>query len=201
MFDFDVLTLFIGIIFLGILCFFIKYRFKKDNIYLLFFSVFFIYLLFVLKYTIFPIPIDTRLLEEIRNGSAFVLNFNMIPFNFDTYSYFLHSQVLYNILLSIPFGFGISYISTMKKKRILMYGIVFGLIIESLQLIISLLLKYNYRVIDINDVIFNFIGIITGYFIFRIFSFMVIKIIEKFDIKLNKMLNYIYSISKQSSQV
>lgn len=75
------------------------------------------------------------------------------------------------------------------------------MIIESLQLIISLLLKYNYRVIDINDVIFNFIGIITGYFIFRIFSFIIIKMIEKFDIKLNKMLNYIYSISKQSSQV
>ncbi|WP_081943452.1 VanZ family protein [Caloranaerobacter azorensis] len=83
-----------------------------------------------------------------------------------------------------------------------MLAISFGTIIESLQLIISLFLKYTYRVIDINDIIFNFIGVIIGFYIFKIFSVLFIKALNRIDLKVDlksdTILSYIYKISKEN---
>ncbi|WP_420834473.1 hypothetical protein [Caloranaerobacter azorensis] len=66
----------------------------------------------------------------------------------------------------------------------------------------SLFLKYTYRVIDINDIIFNFIGVIIGFYIFKIFSVLFIKALNRIDLKVDlksdTILSYIYKISKEN---
>ncbi|MBS4539383.1 VanZ family protein [Clostridium sp. D2Q-11] len=198
MVDFDKLTMTISLVILFLSLIYIKKKKRVTNVYLIFFSIFFIYLIGVLKYTIFPIPLDPFMREVMSRETTFLNGVNLIPFNFKSMEYLLHNQILLNIILSIPFGFGISYITKISKKKLLSYGIFFGVIIELTQLIISLILGYTYRYIDINDVILNFVGVIIGYFIFKAFAMIFIKIVEKFNIKLDSILEYIYNISKYS---
>lgn len=189
-------TIIIGIILLIILCVFLRKIKNKDYIYLFFLSIFYIYLLFVLKYTIFPVPLNSHMLEIMRKNSAFLSGINVIPFKISSIKYFISIQVIENIILSTPFGFGISYITKLTKKKMILLGILFGVIIEAIQLIISLFLRYTYRVIDVNDVIFNFIGVFFGYSLFKIFALLFVKFVEKYNISLNTFLNYIYKVSK-----
>ncbi|WP_068725550.1 VanZ family protein [Tepidibacillus decaturensis] len=167
----------------------------------MFLSIFYIYLLYVLKYTIFPISISGSMVEIFREELAFSTGINIIPFNFDSINYLLSKQVFYNILLSIPFGFGISYIISINRKKLIFFGIMFGIIIEGLQLLISLFLGFPYRSIDVNDLILNFIGTIIGYKIFKIYSFLFIMSVKKFDIKLNTLLEYIHKVSEKAVNV
>jgi glycopeptide antibiotics resistance protein len=75
-----------------------------------------------------------------------------------------------NILLTIPFGFGISFVSHLRPKDFLWLPFAIGFGIETAQLLISLLLQYPYRVIDINDALLNAAGVLVGYALFRIFA-------------------------------
>ncbi|WP_432408171.1 VanZ family protein [Wukongibacter sp. M2B1] len=196
MIDFDIVTIIIGILILAVLCSYIKFATKKANIYLFFFSIFYIYLIYVLKYTIFPIPLDMA--EVFKDNSVFTDGINVIPLKNISFQSLLEKQVLYNILLSVPFGFGIAFITKITKKKLLLVSVLFGIIVESLQLLVSLYLEYTYRIIDINDIIFNFMGVIVGYCIFKFFSILLIKFVDKNNFKLDAFSSYIYNISKES---
>ncbi|TCS83094.1 VanZ family protein [Tepidibacillus fermentans] len=192
MLDFDSLTILIGIIILVLINLFLRYKKKKSVLYLTFYSIFFIYILYVIKYTIFPIPIQGPWIEEMKR-MPFFSNLNTIPFNFKT---FYQEQIILNIILTIPFGFGISYIFKTSWKRIFYIGVLLGATIELLQFLISLLVGFLYRTIDINDIILNFLGVIIGYIIFKIFSQVFLFSVGKYKIKLSPFLEYIYIISK-----
>ncbi|WP_427339523.1 VanZ family protein [Caloranaerobacter sp. DY30410] len=200
MIDFDISIIIIGLILLSILCIYLKFVMKKENVFLLFFSIFYFYLLISIKYTLFPIPITMA--KIFKNETTFLSGVNLIPFNFKSINYLLSKQVIYNILLSIPFGFGISYITKLNRKKLVILAISFGTIIESLQLTISLFLEYTYRFIDINDIIFNFIGVIIGFYLFKNFSILVVKALNRVDLKIDlksdTILSYIYKISKEN---
>ncbi|SHH34089.1 VanZ like family protein [Caloranaerobacter azorensis DSM 13643] len=139
MIDFDISIIIIGLVLLSILYIYFKFVMKKENVFLLFFSIFYFYLLISIKYTLFPIPITMA--KVVRNETAFLSGVNLIPFNYKSVNYLLSKQVIYNILLSVPFGFGIPYITKLNRKKLVILAISFGTIIESLQLIISLFLK------------------------------------------------------------
>lgn len=198
MIDFDILTIIIGIVILIILLVYLKIRIKVENVYLVFYSIFYLYLMGVLKYTIFPIPLDPYMAEVMSENTTFLNGINLIPFIFKATEYLIHKQVLLNIVLSIPFGFGISYITKVSKSKLIVLGLLFGVAIEGLQLIISLTIGYTYRYIDINDIVFNFIGTLIGYCIFRFFSIVLIKVVKKFSIELNFILEYIYKIGEEA---
>jgi glycopeptide antibiotics resistance protein len=136
--------------------------------------------------------------EVFKDNCVFSDGINMIPFNNISFQSLLEKQVLYNILLSIPFGFGIAFITKITKRKLLVLSVFFGIIVESLQLIISLYLEYTYRIIDINDIIFNFTGVIVGYCIFKLFSILLIRFVDNNGLKLGPFSSYIYNISKNS---
>ncbi|MDO4299522.1 MAG: VanZ family protein, partial [Lachnospiraceae bacterium] len=85
---------------------------------------------------------------------------NFVPFSneIDLIGYFL------NIILFVPFGFLLPYIwpKTGSIVRILFSGIAFSLLIEFSQL-------FNNRRTDIDDLILNTIGALTGYILFKLF--------------------------------
>lgn len=186
----------IGILILILFTFLLKKYKNKSNIYILFFNIFGLYILYVLKYTFFPIPISSEVIQMYKQAytESGVVDLNIIPFYFKFNDYFSESNFL-NILLSLPFGFGISYIVRINLKGILMLAVAFGLFIEILQGIISLILGYTYRSIDINDVIFNFVGVVLGYIIFRFFSWIVIRIYTKKSD--NSFMDYLYDVAKR----
>jgi glycopeptide antibiotics resistance protein len=104
---------------------------------------------------------------------------NLIPFYFGEQHIFDDRDLIafaQNILLTIPFGFGILFVSRLRPKDFLWLPLAIGFGIEAAQLIISLILKYPYRVIDINDTLLNALGVLVGYALFRILAWLFIKI-------------------------
>ncbi|WP_459874557.1 VanZ family protein [Calditerricola satsumensis] len=115
----------------------------------------------------------------MRRKLKFSSGINLIPFDINI----VNEQVLYNILLTVPFGFGLPFLLNVTKIRLMIYGVSFCVVIESLQLIISLFLGFPYRTIDINDVILNVFGVILGFMIFKVFGFLFKKMVNNLDIK------------------
>ncbi|MFF3023757.1 VanZ family protein [Gottfriedia sp. NPDC057948] len=99
---------------------------------------------------------------------------------------------LLNVLMTIPFSFGLPFITKSTFKKIVIAGLLIGVIIESLQGFIGLHNGYTFRVVDINDVIFNFTGTLIGYSIFKLFSYLFKLSVRKSDVKLNSLLKHIY---------
>jgi glycopeptide antibiotics resistance protein len=98
---------------------------------------------------------------------------------------------LLNILLLIPFGFGLPLITNFRMKKIVVIGALFSVVIELLQLITGLMAKITFRVADINDVIFNTVGVAIGYILFVGFVHIYHRISHNWKIVTNPILRYI----------
>jgi len=64
----------------------------------------------------------------------------------------------------------------MNVKKIVSVSIFLGLGLEITQLLLSLALRYPYRVVDINDAIFNAFGVLLGYGLFKLFAWLYLLI-------------------------
>lgn len=145
-------------------------RRKHRLSYLLCVAIFSSYLLFMIHITLFPFRIDSGFAPEIV-PEQFMRSVNLIPFNFD-FSFIpdiVVMQIIQNVILTIPFGFGMNFLARVAARHILWLAVGVGLAIETAQLVIALLLVgYAYRVIDINDVLLNALGVLLGYGIYEV---------------------------------
>lgn len=166
---------------------------------LLFVSTFWVYILLVLKVTIFPIPIARGISDEIEMFPLMLPLMNFSPFYFGRFLtldkiFFLLVQ---NIILTIPFGFGVNFIVHTSLKKLTWLAIVFGFGLELLQFLVALLSSFfsigTGRIIDINDAILNVVGILLGYGLFKLFAFWYSKI--NHDIKNKELFAYIHEIT------
>lgn len=157
--------------------------------------LFVIYIGMVVAITLFPIPIGfSTSFGHIR------LSINSIPFasiikDIDKIGIAYDGDVLFmiglivrnvggNILLLMPLGFlaPIIWDKFKKIKNTILLGLAISISIELLQLTESLFSGWG-RITDIDDVIFNVIGSIVGYFIYKI----TLMLASKFNIQvLNK---------------
>ncbi len=141
---------------------------KKSLVYLVLFTVFYIYLVKVLDYTIFQFQ-SLLLLKYfvpslILNGQAVGETINLVPLITLTAGDLKTS--LLNILLLIPFGFGLPFVANFRMKKVVVIGVCFSIFIELLQLITGLIAGSTFRIVDINDVLFNTLGVVVGYLLF-----------------------------------
>lgn len=185
------------LIVVAILCVFLPviWRWKHSLSYLLFFSIFWVYLMAVLQAVIFPIAINTD------NGNGlFTPSINLIPFYFGSCSMpgDCLRHIVENIILTIPFGFGINFLVQVKSKNILWLALTVGLGFELTQLAISLAFKSGFRTVDINDVIFNSMGVLLGYGLFRAFAKVYLKTAENYKIKYKGLLADVYEVALQT---
>jgi glycopeptide antibiotics resistance protein len=141
---------------------------KKSLVYLIFFTIFYVYFVKVLDYTLFQfqslILLKHFMPNLILNGQTAGKELNLIPLIMLTPQDLKTS--LLNILLMIPFGFGLPFITNLRMKKIVVLGAFFSIGIEFLQLITGLMAKITFRIADINDVIFNTAGVAIGYILF-----------------------------------
>lgn len=153
----------IGILILVILLGVLWHR-KHKLSYLFFFSIFWVYVMFGLDKVFFPLQINGQYVDAMKQISS-MSQVNFVPFYFGQYGLTVGSVlgIVYNILLTVPLGFGLNFVTRVRTKDVLRLSIAIGLGIEIIQFVISLILGYNYRVVDINDALLNGIGIWLGY--------------------------------------
>jgi glycopeptide antibiotics resistance protein len=164
---------------------------KKSFSYLFFLSAFWLYLIGVVSVVVFPIHIpDDKLYPNIS------LQMNLVPFDFGACDppILCVKNIYENILLTIPFGFGISFISKIRPRNIYWLALAVGLMLEITQLVISLIVHSPFRVVDINDVLLNAIGVLIGYGLFRIFGKFYSAATHKFQIRHRHVFAYIYNV-------
>ena len=157
------------------------WRRKHNWLYLLFFSVFWVYLLAAVQAVFFPFVINTD------RGAVFTPSVNLIPFYFG--SCFTNMPglcargLLENILLTMPFGFGLNFLVRVKPRNFIWIAIAVGVGFELAQLVISYVFKSSFRSVDINDAILNATGVLLGYGVFRVFAWAYLKVGKRFRVK------------------
>lgn len=173
----------------------ILWRQKQKWSYLFFFSIFWMYAMSSLDKVFFPIQINGEYVDAMRQ---IPLNsqINLVPFYFGPYG-MNFTGMFYNVLLTVPFGFGLNFISRVKGTHFLRLAAGIGLGIETLQLIISFILGYPYRVVDINDAILNAAGVLIGYLLFKVFSWLYVGVTKRFEIEHSGLSSYIYEVVSQ----
>jgi glycopeptide antibiotics resistance protein len=98
---------------------------------------------------------------------------------------------LLNILLLIPFGCGLPFITNFRMKKTVVRGALFSIVIEFMQLITGFMVKITFRIADINDVIFNTVGVAIGYILFVGFVHIYHCISHNWEITANPISRYI----------
>ena len=190
---FELFTVLIsGLIWICIVTF-LRLKKKKSLVYLIFFTIFYVYIVKVLDYTLFQfqslILLKYFMPDLILNGQTAEKSINLIPFIALTPQDVKTS--LLNILLLIPFGFGLPFITNYRMKKIVLIGALFSIFIEFMQLITGYMAKITFRIADINDVIFNTVGVAIGYILFVGFVRIYRHLSPHWEISGNPILRYI----------
>lgn len=142
---------------------------------MIFVILFGFYILTVVNALYFPIYIwegwpanltwsDTlRTLRDVNLSPFYFLAFSNRPFSMR----WVIVDFGLNLLLTIPFGFGIGYFRKPRFLKLCLWAIGTGLTLEGVQLLFKLGFN-NYHVVDINDVILNGLGVFIGFILFKI---------------------------------
>lgn len=158
--DFDIVTVIIGIVIYAIWCVYIYRKKKPVKTYYIFTTVVFVYIMAVIKLTLFPIVM-------IGLPANIAKNINLIPFKTG-----IGRTEILNIIMTIPFGIGLPFVSKLRTlKKVTIAGALFSCMIEALQLFEAVFTHgFIFRVIDINDVICNTAGAVIGFLLLYAFS-------------------------------
>lgn len=189
----DIVTvLLVSLIWLG-MALFLRLKKKKSLVYSLFFTTFFVYLYKVLDYTLLQFQ-SLLLLQHflpnlMLNGIEAGRTVNLIPLATLTPEDVKTS--LLNIIMMMPFGFGLPFITNFRFKKIVIAGLLFSIVIELLQLITGFTANTTFRVADINDLIFNSVGVAAGYVLFTQFLLVFRRVSRNWKISANPILQYI----------
>ena len=183
----------------------IQWRRKQNKSYLFCLLVFWIYILYALQVTFFPLQITGTFVDVMRQNSSWMTDINLIPFylpNGYFVNEYLHSfalaQFAENILLTIPFGFGVNFVLRTRRKDFFWLPFAVGFGIELAQLLINLILRYPYRVVDITDALLNAAGVVVGYGVFRLFSKVFTGMVGKRHKEPKVLLAFIQKVSNQA---
>ena len=169
---------------------------KRSVSHLLFAAVFGVYLLFAADALFFPIR---PAFDEPLNVQALLRMINLVPFNYD-FSFIPHivwSQIFHNILLTVPFGFGVSFVARLKSRDFLWIVPAVGFSTELGQFLIAVVTRF-YRAIDISDVILNSLGVLIGYLLFRVFAWVYVRLTHRFGPPRSGLLGYVYDVSARA---
>ncbi|MFB4212852.1 VanZ family protein [Shouchella sp. JSM 1781072] len=185
MLRFNLSPIFLSIIIFIVLFIYLRKKRNKDLTYMAFWTLFYIYIVNVIRLTQFPVfivdfPFEYNLQDFIQLKPESPLGYNL-------------ETSLLNVLLTIPFGFGLAFLIKMNFKKALFLTVCFSLTLEILQLSAHLFLPGNDRMVDVNDVIYNTLGGIIGYLLFLLFGLIFKLILSKYELEDNSILDHIRS--------
>lgn len=139
--------------------------------YITCFCVFYVYVLFVGEYTIFPLRLfDPEFTDFMKQHGDWTSGLNLIPFRNLSLEYLTSVQGLGNVILTIPFGFGLPFLRNTSLKSVSVAGLIFTGSIELAQLLCNAIYGYPHRIVDVNDILFNLVGTVVGFGVFLMLS-------------------------------
>lgn len=187
-----VIKIIFGLIWIGLVWFWLMKK-KANWVHLIFFTIFYVYLFYVLDYTLFQfqslIILKYFMPNLMLNGQDAGHDLNLIPLIVLT-SQDLETSLL-NILLFVPFGFGLPFITNLRLKQVVICGLLFSFALELLQLVSGQIAKVTFRVADINDLIFNALGVLIGYCLFRGFMIIFRRLFYRAKVSKNSIVQFI----------
>jgi glycopeptide antibiotics resistance protein len=183
---------------------------RRGMFYLFFFSIFWVYLLVLVSVTVFPIPLGmdagfkyTTVWARIDSMFHYS-GLNLIPLYFgDCWDLPQACAIgIYeNILMTVPFGFGINFIARLRTRDFIWLALTVGLVIETTQFALDLILGGVYRTVDVNDVLFNALGVWIGVGLFFGFAWLFMAITQRFELRHTGLLAYIQTVASQAGFV
>jgi glycopeptide antibiotics resistance protein len=149
--------------------------------------IFAVYFLVLIAATMFPIPTDKSLIQEIIASGYYDKAFNLIPFK--TIIEMMDNSTLRitalrniggNLLLLMPLGFFVPLFWDKydNLKILFVIGLFSTVMIEFLQLLISFIIGFRYKSFDVDDIILNVIGFCIGSIIYKLLCMLLSKIEE-----------------------
>ena len=111
----------------------------------LFIAVFAAYLTGVASFVFFPITLDPHFIEVMRRDATAVDGFNLVPFRDLSADTTGRRQLIGNVLLGIPFGFGLPFLIQRSTWILLAWGVAFALAIELVQLLMNVVYGFAKR--------------------------------------------------------
>ncbi len=135
-------------------------------------ALFILYLGWVVGATLFPLPVRPGGAELEAAGRGVTVDLLPLASIRDVLrngTPFAQAWILGgNVLTLAPFGFLLPFAAPRLAawRRMALAALLFPLAIELSQLAISLVLGYSYRATEIDDVLLNFVGVLSGYGLF-----------------------------------
>ena len=195
--EFDATAWLIGMAILGIPLFVLR---RRGGYYLFFFAVFWVYLLVLVSVTVFPIPVGMDggfRFETVWQQIGHMYKYsglNLIPLYFGNCWDLPRACAIgiqENILMTVPFGFGINFIARLRIRDFFWLAFGLGLVIETIQFAFDLILGGAYRSVDANDVLFNGLGVWIGYGLFLVFAWLFMLIDRRIGLSHSGLLAFI----------
>jgi glycopeptide antibiotics resistance protein len=150
-----------------------KRRDQYNLVNRVFFSLFWLYLLILVSMTVFSGTVYRSVpwAERLQMMPELLARVNLIPFQFGDFPDpgYIWPDVLLNIGVTVPFGFGVAFFTGIRLRKMILLAVGLGLFFEVGQLAVTLLTASPNRAPDVNDVIFNAMGALIGYGLFRLF--------------------------------
>lgn len=140
-------------------------------------AIFWIYILVVLYVVFLPIYIPDGWPENVTSETILdaLSRVNGLPFFFGNLftagATVIFEQLTGNILPTLPFGFLLPFLMSVPPRHAIVLGFFAGVALEGAQLLLNLsgiISRYGHS-IDVNDVIFNALGVLVGYGCYRLF--------------------------------
>ncbi len=161
-------------------------------------------MLAVVAVTLFPIPLPR--FGAYRSSVARILaQINLIPFDFHRlfrYSRtWIFLEIFGNILMTIPYGFGLPFLTHIRPKRFIWPAMAIGFTIETTQLIIALIIGQSYRQTDMNDFLLNTFGALIGYGLFQAFVWLYAAVYKDTEIKKRGLFAYLLQVADRQEWV
>lgn len=141
--------------------------FKKVKPVKFFYNLAFgLYISVIIAICFFPIKLSGTIFQEAYNNFIpFKSIANTVKDSLSTSSLYGFATLAGNFVLLMPLGVFFHFCIKEQKRRLLCVFLT-SVAIETIQFIIGLLIGYNYRSVDIDDVILNTVGGIIAVLIF-----------------------------------
>ena len=134
--------------------------------------LFVLYLGWVAGATLFPVPVRPGVVALEAAGRGVTVGLTPLASIRDVVRHgtgFAQAWILGgNVLTLAPFGFLLPFAAPRLAswRRMALAALLFPVAIELSQLAVSLALGYSYRVTEVDDVLLNFVGVLSGYALF-----------------------------------
>ncbi len=133
--------------------------------------MFSVYLTGVAAFAFFPITLEADFIDTMRRNATLEQGINLVPLR-DLSIGGGSRQIIGSIVLGVPFGFGLPLMTPRTDRSLLAWGLVFAASIELIQPLMNIVYGFPYRVVDLNDLLLNFLGVAIGLMSFHLISAM-----------------------------